>query len=147
MDAVLRAVALYLFLFLVLRLAGRRTVAELTPFDLVLLLIISESTQQALLGNDFSIVNAFLLISTLIVLDIGLSLIKRQFPRVTPYLDGLPMVIVENGRALPERMRLARVDVSDVLQSARESQGLETLEQIKYAVLEVNGHISIIPKR
>lgn len=147
MDAVLRAVALYLFLFLVLRLAGRRTVAELTPFDLVLLLIISESTQQALLGNDFSVVNAFLLISTLIVLDIGLSLVKRHFPRATPYLDGLPMVIVENGRALQERMRLARVDVSDVLQSARESQGLETLEQIKYAVLEVNGHISIVPKR
>lgn len=145
MDAVLRSAAIYLFLLLVFRVAGRRELGEMTSFDFVLLLIIGEATQQALLGDDFSVTNAMLVICTLVALDIGLSLGKRRWPRVERLLDGLPLVLVENGRPLRDRLRMARIDEQDVLTAARSSHGLERMEQIKYAVLECSGTISVIP--
>jgi uncharacterized membrane protein YcaP (DUF421 family) len=147
MDAVLRAIAVFGFLMLIFRLAGSRTLAQMTSFDLILLLIISEATQQAMLGDDFSVTTAFLVIITLVGIDILLSVCKQRFPRVERWLDGLPMVIVENGRPLQDRMAHCRIDEHDVLTAARERQGLERMDQIKYAVLEVSGGISIIPKR
>ena len=147
MDSVLRAVAVYLFLMVLFRVAGRRTLSEMTNFDLVLLLIVSEATQNAMIGEDFSLTNAFLVILTLIGLDVGLSLFKKLMPRVDRWLEGVPTVIVEDGRPVQDLMERARVDESDVLAAARELQGLERMDQIKYAVLERNGAISIIPKR
>jgi uncharacterized membrane protein YcaP (DUF421 family) len=147
MDAVLRALAIYLILIVLFRVAGNRALGQLTTFDFVLLLIVGEATQQALLGNDFSITNAFLVIATLLGADIGLSLLKERFHRVEKIIDGVPVVIVEDGRPLRDRMRKVRVDDSDVLVAARELQGLERMDQIKYAVLERSGGISIIPKQ
>lgn len=146
MDAVLRAAAVYVFVLVVMRIAGRRTLSQMTPFDFVLLLIIGEATQQALLGDDFSMTNAFIVIATLVTADIGLSLVKGGVPFVGKILDGVPTLLVENGVPLRQRMRKARVDEYDILQAARQSQGLERMEQIKYAVLEISGSISIVPK-
>jgi uncharacterized membrane protein YcaP (DUF421 family) len=146
MDAVLRSFAIYVFLLLIFRLAGKRSLAQVTTFDFVLLLIISEATQQAMLGNDYSMSNAFLVILTLVGLDIALSFWKQRSPTVDRLLDGNPLIIVENGRPLKERMDKVRVDEAEVLAAARGLQGLERLEQIKYAVLERNGGITIIPK-
>lgn len=145
MDAVLRSLAVYVFIFVVFRLAGKRTFAELTPFDFILLLIVAESTQQALLGDDFSLTNAFIIIITLVSFDIGLSLLKRQFPKLDMLLEGLPVVVMENGALLQPQARKSRVDEEDVLTQARVQHGLERLEQIKFAVLERNGGISVIP--
>jgi uncharacterized membrane protein YcaP (DUF421 family) len=147
MDAVLRAVSIYFALLLLFRLAGRRTMAEITPFDLILLLIIGEATQQALLGDDFSITNSVLVISALIGVDIGLSKLKLRSKTVERWLDGTPTLLVENGRPLRARIEEARLQDEDILQAAREGQGLERMEQIKYAILERNGKISVIPYR
>lgn len=146
MDAVLRAGAIYIFLLLLFRISGRRTLSEITTFDFVLLLIIGEATQQGLLGDDFSVTNALLIISSLIVMDIGLSLFKEHVPIAGKLLDGVPMVLVENGQPLRDRMKKARVDEYDIMEEARRAQGLERMDQIKYAVLEVSGAISIVPK-
>ena len=147
MDSVLRALAVFIFLLLVFRIAGRRTLTEMTSFDFVLLLIISEATQNAMIGNDYSVTNGFLVILTLVGVDILLSLVKRRFPDVETWLDGKPMVLVSNGRPLKDRMAHARVDEADVLQAARERQGLARMDDIDYAVLEISGGISVIPKR
>src|SRR6476646_5956338 len=147
MDAVLRALAVYLFLMIIFRIAGRRTLMQMTSFDFVLLLIISEATQNAMIGNDYSVTNGFLVILTLVGVDILLSLVKRRFPHVETWLDGKPMVLVSNGRPLKDRMAQARVDEADVLQAARERQGLARMDDIDYAVLEISGGISVIPKR
>lgn len=80
-------------------------------------------------------------------MDIALSLWKQRSPQVEKFLDGVPLVIVEEGRPLKDRMAKARVDEDDVLTAARELQGLERMDQIKYAVLERSGGISIIPKQ
>lgn len=146
MDAVLRSAVMYIFLLVIFRIAGKRALAQITTFDFVLLLIIGEATQQGLLGNDFSVTNAFLVILTLIGLDIGMALIKQRSKSFEQLVDGVPVIIVEDGRPLKDRMDRARVDVSDVLTAARELQGLERMEQIKYAVLERSGGISVIPK-
>lgn len=146
MDSVLRAVAIYVILLVIFRISGKRSLAQITTFDFVLLLIIGEATQQALLGEDFSLTNAFVVIVTLVGLDIGLSLLKGRSQKLERVVDDLPLLIVEDGRPLQERMDKARIDQSDVLTAARELQGLERMDQIKYAVLERSGGISIIPK-
>ena len=146
MDAVLRGAAVYVFLLIIFRITGKRSLGQITTFDFVLLLIISEATQQALLGKDYSITNAFLVIITLVGLDIGLSLWKQRSPKMDQLLEDRPVVIVEHGRLLKERMARELIDEADVLAAARERQGLERLEQIKFAVLERNGSISIIPQ-
>ena len=145
MDAVLRGAAIYVFLLLIVRITGRRELGEMTAFDFVLLLIVGESTQQALLGDDYSVTNAMLVICTLVVIDLALSLVKGRLPRIEQLVDGLPLVVVENGRPLRERLRKARIDEQDVLSAARQTHGLERMEQIKYAVLECTGTISVIP--
>lgn len=146
MDAVLRAAAIYLFVLVVFRIAGRRTFSQMTSFDFVLLLIIGEATQQALLGDDFSVTNALIVIVALITMDIGFSIMKDRWAFFAKLVDGVPMVVVENGRPLRARMRRARIDESEVLEAARKLRGLERLEQIKFAVLEISGGITIVPK-
>jgi uncharacterized membrane protein YcaP (DUF421 family) len=146
MNSVLRAVAIYAFLLLIFRITGKRSLAQITAFDFVLILIIGEATQQALLGEDFSVVNAYIVIGTLMFLELALSFVKGWFPRLDPVLESTPLIIVENGRLLEDRIGHERVDASDVLAAAREKQGLERLDQIKYAVLEKSGGISIVPR-
>ncbi|MGE6319379.1 DUF421 domain-containing protein [Pseudomonas oryzihabitans] len=146
MESVLRAAALYAFLLVLFRITGRRALSEITTFDFVLLLVIGEATQQALLGDDFSVINAFVVIATLVLIDILLSLFKERSPRVGRFLDGVPLIVVEYGKPLTERLRKARITEEDILEAARQSQGLERLEQIRFAVLEKNGQISVIPE-
>jgi uncharacterized membrane protein YcaP (DUF421 family) len=145
MESVLRALAIYAFLLLLFRVTGKRSLAQITAFDFVLLLIIGEATQQALLGNDFSVINAFIVIATLMVLELGLSLTKRRWPALDPLMDSRPLVIVDHGRLLHDRAAPERIDLSDVLAAARELHGLARLDQIKFAVLERSGGISIVP--
>lgn len=145
MDSVLRAAAIYLALMVLFKIAGRRSLAELTTFDLVLLMVIGEATQQALLGDDFSLTNALLVIATLITIDIGLSLIKQRSRWFSRLLDGGPTIVVENGQLLHERLKRARLDEGDILEAARSAQGIVEIRQIKFAILERNGKLSVIP--
>lgn len=145
-ESVIRAAVIYAFLLVIFRVNGKRALAQITTFDLVLLLIISEVVQQALLGNDNSITNAFLLVATLVGIDIGLSVWKQRSPTVAKLLDDVPLVIVEDGRPLRDRMDRCRVDDGDVLAAARQQRGLERMDQVKYAVLERSGGITVIAK-
>jgi len=147
METVLRAASMYLLLMVVLKIAGRRTLLEMTSFDLILLLIISEATQQALLGNDFSVTGASLTIITLIVVDILFGMLKAHFPRLDMLIDGTALILVENGKLLAARAKKAGISEEDIMTSARSTAGLERLDQIKFAILEKNGKISIIPQK
>lgn len=146
MDSVLRAAVMYVALMILFKIAGRRSLAELTTFDFVLLMIIGEATQQALLGNDFSLTNAIVVIVTLIAVDVGLSLLKQRSSTVSRLIDGEPTILVENGKILHERLRHARLIEADLMEAARSSQGIEKVEEIKFAILERNGKISVIPR-
>jgi uncharacterized membrane protein YcaP (DUF421 family) len=87
MDTVLRGLSVYIFLLIIFRIGGKRSLGQVTSFDFVLLLIIAETTQQALLGDDYSVTNAFLLIGTLVGVDIGLSLLKQRSAKLDRLLD------------------------------------------------------------
>ena len=147
MESVIRGLVVYFFLLLILRVSGRRTLSQTTDFELVLLLIISETTQQAMVNNDHSVTNAVLLITTLVGTTILLSFLKRHSHTLEKWLDGLPCAVVLDGKMHREWMDRLRVKPEEILEAARVRQGLEHLDQIKHAVVEPNGEISIIPKR
>jgi uncharacterized membrane protein YcaP (DUF421 family) len=145
MNPVIRGVIIYLFLLLLFRIMGKRSLSETTMFDLLVLLIISEVTQQAMVDTDNSLTAAAILITTLLGMDLILSLLKKPFKMFEKIVEGTPLIIVDHGKPLKDRMSKTNVDEEDVMQAARANQGLEKIEQVKYAVLEKDGTISIIP--
>ena len=147
MDSVIRGITVYLFLLLVLRISGKRSLASISVFDFVLVLILSETVQQALIDNDNSLTNAFLLVVTLIGFDVVLSHVKGKFPRVEKVIDSAPVLVIREGEILRDRMARERVDDADILASARELQAISRLDEIDYAVVEQSGNITVIPKR
>jgi uncharacterized membrane protein YcaP (DUF421 family) len=145
-DAVLRALAIYLVLMLLFRLSGKRTMGQVTTFDFVLLLVVGEATQQALLGEDFSITQAAIVIATLIGLDRGSAYLSWRFGVFNRVTESVPVVLVDEGKLLRDVMKKEHISEEELLSSARSSQGLESLDQIKYAIMETSGGISVIPK-
>lgn len=146
MNTVFRAVCVYAILLIIFRIAGKRTLAQITTFDLVLTLIISEAIQQALLDGDDSLTNAVILVITLVSLDIGLGLMKDRSNKLDRLVEGLPVVILERGQALQDRMHSEGISEGEILAAARAAHGLERMEQIKYAVVEQTGRITIVPR-
>lgn len=145
MDIVLRALVIYLIVLVLFRITGKRTLTQVTTMDLVLLLIISEATQQALLGDDYSITTAALAILTLVFLDRVADGLKFRFTAFSRLAEGTPLVLVEHGEPMEERLRKEHISPDDILAAARKKQGLLRMDQIEYAVLESSGGISIIP--
>ncbi|HYH12476.1 MAG TPA: YetF domain-containing protein [Thermomicrobiales bacterium] len=146
MDEVIRALAVYAILLLIFRVSGKRSLAETTTFDFVLLLIFSEALQSALVDEDSSLTAAVVVIMTLVVLNIGMSLLKERSSKIELLMEGAPIRLIERGELLYDRMRRARIDEGDILAAARQTQGIEQMDQIESAVLERSGGISIIPK-
>jgi uncharacterized membrane protein YcaP (DUF421 family) len=147
MESVIRAVIIYGFLLLIFRVLGKRTLAEVTTFDVALLLIISEATQPGLMGQDSSLINSMIVIATLLGLDTLVGRISDRAPMLQQVLQDTPLILIEEGRILQDRLDKEGVDLEEIMAAARQSQGLERLDQIKYAVLERTGGISIIPKQ
>src|SRR3982751_1585977 len=110
MESVSKACMIYIMLVVLIRLTGRRTLGQMTSFDMVLLLLIGTATNRALLGEDFSLINAVIVVCTLIVLDILMSLTKRDFPWFGKIVDGVPMILVDHGRPLHDRLHKARIE-------------------------------------
>jgi uncharacterized membrane protein YcaP (DUF421 family) len=145
MNPVLRGVVIYLVVLVVFRIMGKRSLSEATTFDFVLLLIISEVTQQALVGQDYSLSGSIILVVTLVTVDLILNLIKEKSKAFGKLTEGTSLLIVDEGKLLKDRMKKCQVEEEDVLEAARMQFGLEKLEEIKYAILEKDGEISIIP--
>ena len=144
MESVIRAAAMYFFLLVMFRVSGKRSLKDAGPFDLVLLLVISELTQEAMIDGDHSMTNAFILIATFVGIEIALSWLKVRFDGLERLIEDRPLVIVDHGVPLKDRMMKERIDEHDVLSVARSSRGIERLEQIKFAVLESSGEISVV---
>lgn len=147
MNSVLRAIAIYFFLLLMIRLTGKRNLAQITTFDFVLVLVIGQATQLGLIGLDYSLTNSFILIATLVGVHLLISRLTERFRPASRWVNGTPLLIVENGRILADRAEQVGVSEEDILAAARGTQGLERLDQVRYAVIERDGSISIIPKK
>jgi uncharacterized membrane protein YcaP (DUF421 family) len=143
MEPVLRALACYLLLLVVVRLSGKRGLAQVTIFDLVLLLLISQTVGQALIGDDSSITAALLTTVTLVVVNRVNDLAAHRWADMSHVLEDAPLVLIEHVHE--DRLSHMKIRLDDVLETARLDQGLERLDQIKHAVLERSGAIAIIP--
>lgn len=147
MESVVRGVVIYLVLWIVFRVSGKRTLAETSPFELVLLLIISEVTNQAMVDSDHSVTNAILLILTLTGMSVLLSVVKHHSSRATRWFEGMPLPLIKDGKLLRENLDKARVDEGEILAAARSTQGCERMTDIKEATIENDGKISIVLNR
>jgi uncharacterized membrane protein YcaP (DUF421 family) len=145
MDLTIRAVVLFFFVYLITRVIGRRELSSLEPFDLILLIVIGDAIQQGLTQDDYSVTGALIVIGTFAVLQILVSYLSYRFPRLRPALDGEPIVVVQDGKAIEKNMNRERITIEEVLVEARQQQ-VASLDQIAWAVLETSGRISIIPK-
>jgi uncharacterized membrane protein YcaP (DUF421 family) len=144
-EPVLRALACYLGLLLVMRLSGKRGLAQVTIFDLVLLLLISQTVGQALIGTDPSITAGGIIAITLVVANRVTDSLAHRWADWSHVLEDAPLVLIEKGQIHEDRLADMKIRYDDILENARLEEGVERLGQIKHAVLERSGAISIIP--
>ncbi|MBW8741410.1 MAG: DUF421 domain-containing protein [Gaiellaceae bacterium] len=145
MDIVFRGIVVFFFLYLLTRIVGRRELSSLEPFDLILLVILGDSVQQGLTQDDYSITGAVIAISTIAVLQVATSYVSFRVPRLRPLLDGEPIVVVEDGKAIEGNLKRERLSVEELMEEARLQQ-IGSLDEIQWAVLETSGNISFIKK-
>lgn len=143
MDIVLRAVIIYLLVFAFTRALGRRELSTLQPFDLILLVVIGDLIQSGVTQSDMSVTGVLIVISTIGILQVIISYLGFRVRRMRPFLQGEPIVLVERGQLIERNMRRERLTLDDLAEKARLSE-IESIDQIKWAVLETNGDISFI---
>ena len=143
MDIVLRAVIIYLLVFVFTRALGRRELATLQPFDLILLIVIGDLIQSGVTQNDLSVTGVLIIVSTIGILQVAISYLGFRVRRLRPFLQGEPIVLIGNGQLIDRNMRRERLTLDDLAEKARISE-IESLDDIKWAVLETNGDISFI---
>ena len=146
MDLTVRAIALFLFVYLITRIIGRRELSSLEPFDLILLIVMGDAIQQGLTQDDYSVTGALIVIGTFAILQVLVSYLSFRFPKLRPALDGEPIVIVQDGRAIEKNMKRERITLEEVMVEARQQQ-VASLDDIAWAVLETSGKVSVIPKQ
>src|SRR4051794_619018 len=146
MDLVLRAIVLFAAVYLLLRVVGRRELSQLEPFDFVLLIVLGDAIQQGLTQDDYSVTGALIVITTIAAIQVALSYTAFRFKPIRVFLEGEPIVMVEDGNVIEKNLRRARIAVEELAEEARQQQ-LSSIDEIKWAVLETSGKMSIIPKK
>lgn len=145
MDIVLRGIVLFVFASFVMRIVGRRELSSLGAIDLVLLIVLGDALQQGLTQDDYSVTGAMIAVSTIALMQVGLSYVGFRYRRLRPVLEGEPVVIVEDGHVIERNLRRDRITVDEVLEEARQQQ-IGSLDDVAWAILESNGKISFLPK-
>jgi uncharacterized membrane protein YcaP (DUF421 family) len=146
MDIALRSIVVFFFVFLVMRIVGRRELSSLEPFDLILLVVLGDSVQQSLTQDDYSVTGAFIVVSTIAALQVFMSYVNFRVPRLRPILDGEPIVVVQDGKVIERNARRERLTVEDIAEAARTNQ-IASLDDVQWAVLETSGELSFIQKQ
>jgi uncharacterized membrane protein YcaP (DUF421 family) len=145
MDIALRAIALYVFVVFVMRMIGRRELSTLTPFDLVLLIVLGDAIQQGLTQDDYSVTGALIAVSALAIMQVITSYISYRVKPFRKILKGEPIILIEDGKLLNQNLRRERIAADDVAEEMR-AQQIATFDQVQWAILESNGTISFIQK-
>ena len=144
-EIVVRTVVVYIVVFLLLRVSGKRELGQMTPFELVVLLVIANAVQNAMNGGDNSLLGGIIAAATLI----GTNLVVQRLAHRVPFLERVfssePTILISNGRIVDRNCEREDVSVEELEMAARE-KGIGELKNVHTAILEVNGDISIIPK-
>lgn len=144
-EFILRAVVVYAFLLIILRLTGKRQVGQLAPFDLVLLLVLSNAVQNSLNAGDNSLIGGMISATTLVALNALVGYLSYRSKRVENLVDGTPQILIHNGKLFQEALDKARISQHE-LHSALRRSGCLTTGEVHIAILENNGAINVIKR-
>ena len=143
MEIILRAAALYMFLWMVTRATGKRELAQMSPFELILLVTMGDLIQQGATQDDRSLTGAFLAVSTMTVMIVFFSWFTHRVRRAADVFDGIPSIVVRDGEPIHEALKLERLSVEDVAVEAR-AQGIRSLHDVEVGILETDGGFSFL---
>lgn len=146
MEIVVRAVVVYVFLWLLLRGMGRRELAEMSAFEIVILVVIGDLVQQAVTQEDYSLTGAALAVVPMVLLAVGTAAASNRWRSVRRTFEGVPLVVMRDGRFVEEALRLERLSEDEVRETARQ-QGISDLGDVEWAILEPHGRISFLRNR
>jgi uncharacterized membrane protein YcaP (DUF421 family) len=145
MDIALRAIFLYAFVVLLMRVMGRRELSTLSAPDLVLLVVLGDAIQQGLTQDDYSITGAVIAISTIAALQVGTSYVSYKSRRARRILEGEPIVIIQDGKLIERNLKRERLTEGEIAEEMRFQQ-VASVEDVEWGILESNGTMSFIPK-
>ena len=143
MQILLRSLVLFLFVWLVIRIAGRKELSQMTSFDLVIVVVLGDLIQQGVTGDDRSMVGGMLAVTTFALLAVFLSYISFRFRAARPLLEGEPVIVVREGRFLKDVMRIERLTEDEVREAAR-SKGIERMSQVAVGIMEADGPFAFL---
>jgi len=143
-SIVLRTVIVYVALLLGLRLAGKRELGQMTPFDLVVILLIANAVQNAMVGPDTSVTGGLIAAGVLIAGNYGVAQARERLPWLRRAVEGTPTLLINDGKLVAEHLRQEGLDEDEVLMAIRE-HGVADVKEVRMAVLETDGSISIVP--
>jgi uncharacterized membrane protein YcaP (DUF421 family) len=146
MDVVIRAAVIFAFLYLLMRMLGRRELSSMEPFDIILLVVIGDLVQQGVTQSDYSVTGALLAVSTIALLTVLVSWTSFRVRKLRPILAGEPIVLIEDGEVIEKNLRRQRLTVEEVESEARLEQ-ITSLEDVRWAILETNGQISFVEEQ
>ena len=145
MDIVARATVMFFVLYVLLRIMGKRELGQMTPFELVVMIVLGDLIQQGVTHNDFSLTGAILAVSTFAFLAVIMSWITYLSPRAEKLLDGEPRVVIRDGQLIKENLRRDRMTQSEV-ESEMRIAGIAKMDEVAWGILEPQGKISFIKK-
>ena len=145
-ELILRGLIVYVFLIVLLRVTGKRQVGQLAPFDLVLLLVLSNAVQNAMTGGDNSVLGGLISASVLVLLNYAAGILTYRSKKLESLFEGRPEVLVHNGKVFTDVLEREKLTHHELNAALREA-GIACVEQVHYAILENNGKISVQPKK
>jgi uncharacterized membrane protein YcaP (DUF421 family) len=146
LDIVLRAAVAYVFIIFLLRIIGRRELSTLAPSDIVLLVVMGDLVQSGVTQSDQSVTGIFLAVSTFAMLTVAMSVLTYKSKRAQTLVEGVPLILIDQGKPVDQNMRSERLNLDDVAEEAR-GQEIENIDEIKWCVLETGGTMSFIKKQ
>jgi len=146
MDIVLRAVVAYVFILFLMRVVGRRELSSMEPSDVILLVVIGDLVQNGVTQSDYSITGIVLAAGTIGLLATLTAYATFRSSRIRNVVEGEPVILVEDGKLIERNMKNERLTLDEVMEQARLQQGVESLGDVRWAVLETSGSISIVKK-
>lgn len=144
-EIIVRTSVVYAALLVGFRLTGKRQIGQMSPFDLVLILLIANAVQNAMVGPDTSLVGGLIAAAALLILNLLLARYRERIPWLRRAVEGNPAILIADGQVQTETLRHEEIDINELEEAMRE-HGLGSLKDVKMAVLEVDGTISIVPQ-
>lgn len=142
-ELIARPTIVYFFLFVALRWIGKKHVGELAPFDLLVLLIISETVQNAMIGNDKSLIGGLICAGTLLALTQAMNWLSWSNKSISGIIEGRPRVLVSHGTKLNDVLKAEKITISELMEALRHN-GITNILDVRFAILENDGKISVI---